>query len=80
MRIIFFVSFLYGIAVWVKIKYAEMVEWSIAAVLKTNCFLPLALAKTLDFTGVFASFDARCEMVISQFSRNFTCHLHKFLI
>ena len=35
MRIIFFVSFLYGIAVWVKIEYAEMVEWSIAAVLKT---------------------------------------------
>ena len=62
------------------IHFGGILKWLKSPVLKTNCFLPLALAKTLDFTGVFASFDARCEMSISQFSRNFTCHLHKFLI
>ena len=71
MRIIFFVSFLYGIAVWVTIEYAEMVEWSIAAVLKTSFVCLCNFLKTLDFIGFFASSDALCEKPFSQFSRKF---------
>ena len=55
MRIIFFVSFLYGIAVWVTIEYAEMVEWSIAAVLKENPFHRCNFSKPLYLCG-FACF------------------------
>ena len=41
------------------------------AVLKNYRFRHCYRSKTLDFIGFFVLFSARCEMLISQFSRNF---------
>ena len=51
--------------------YAEMVEWSIAAVLKTSFVFLCNFLKTLDFIGFFGGRLAFCEKPFSQFSRNF---------
>ena len=48
-----------------------MVEWSIAAVLKTSFVFLCNFLKTLDFIGFFGGRLAFCEKPFSQFSRNF---------
>ena len=51
--------------------YGEMSERFKELVLKNYRFRHCYRSKTLDFIGFFVLFSARCEMLISQFSRNF---------
>ena len=59
-------------------SYAEMVEWSITAVLKYSLNRHCKIVKTLDFAGLFRCCSARCEKRFSQFSRTFLTDFSHF--